>query len=242
MKNHIDLINAAISGDNDAKNRLFENNLGLVFSVVRKFSNRGVEFEDLYQIGCIGLVKAINKFDVSFNVEFSTYAVPMIMGEIKRFLRDDGMIKVSRSLKELALKAYRIKEILTKEKGEEPTIKEIAEPLNVSPEELSVALEASQRPESIYATVLNEKGESKSLIDKIESPDKFEAKIINKILLESIISNFPEREQKIIKLRYFEEKTQTQVAKILNISQVQVSRLEKKLLLEMKNKINKKDS
>lgn len=234
------LIKKALNGNSEARAEIVERNIGLVWSVVRRFSGRGAETEDLFQIGCIGLIKAIDKFDLSFDVRFSTYAVPMIMGEIKRFLRDDGIIKVSRSLKELALKASGIKELLTKEKGCEPTIKEIAEKSGVSPEELSLAIEASARPESLYASCENEKGESKSLIEKIESPDKFETRIMNRLLIEELVSKYPKREQKIIYMRYFKQKTQAQVAASLGISQVQVSRIEKKLLSDMKEKISNK--
>jgi len=233
------LIKKALNGDIKARSEIVENNIGLVWSVVKRFSGRGVEIEDLFQIGCIGLIKAIDKFDLSYEVKFSTYAVPMIMGEIKRFLRDDGIIKVSRNLKELALKASSIKERLIKERGSEPTVKEIAERIGVTPEELSFAIEASARPESLYACCENEKGDSRTLIEKIESPDRFEIEITNKLLLENLLKIYPKREQEIITLRYFKQKTQTYVANKLGISQVQVSRIEKKLLLDMKNRMLK---
>ena len=231
------LIKKALDGDIYARAEIVEKNIGLVWSVVKKFSGRGVESEDLFQIGCIGLIKAIDKFDTSFNVKFSTYAVPMIMGEIKRFLRDDGIIKVSRGLKELSLKASTVRDILTKENGCEPTVKDIAKRIGVSPEELSFAIEASSRPESLYAVNNNEKGDSKSLIERIEALDSFEAKVTDRLLIENLISVYPKREQEIIFLRYFKQKTQSYVAKMLGISQVQVSRIEKKLLSDMKRKI-----
>ena len=231
------LIKKALDGDICARTEIVEKNIGLVWSVVKKFSGRGVESEDLFQIGCIGLIKAIDKFDTSFDVKFSTYAVPMIMGEIKRFLRDDGIIKVSRGLKELSLKASTVRDVLTKENGCEPTVKDIAKRIGVSPEELSFAIEASARPESLYAVNNNEKGDSKSLIERIEAPDSFEAKVTDRLLIENLISIYPKREQEIIFMRFFKQKTQSYVARILGISQVQVSRIEKKLLSDMKRKI-----
>jgi len=233
------LISKALSGDISARDEIVENNVGLVHSAVRRFSGRGAEAEDLFQIGCIGLIKAINNFDTSFNVKFSTYAVPMIFGEIKRFLRDDGIIKVSRSLKELSIKAVNVKELLTKENGSEPTVKEIASSIGVSPEEISFAIEASARPESIYATTDSGSGENKALIDKIESPVNFEAKVLNKIMLDEILNSYSARDRKIIIFRYFKQKTQSETARILGISQVQVSRIEKKLLTDMKRKLTK---
>ena len=234
------LIKKALNGDIEAKTKIVEKNIGLVWSVVKKFSGRGTELEDLFQIGCIGLIKAIDKFDISFDVKFSTYAVPMIMGEIKRLLRDDGIIKVSRSIKELSLKAFTVREILTKENGCEPTVKDIAKRIGVSPEELSFAIEASSRPESLYAVNNNEKGDSKSLIEKIEAPDSFESKVTDRLLIENLIKTYPKREQEIIFMRYFKQKTQSYVAEKLGISQVQVSRIEKKLLNDMKRKIESK--
>ena len=234
------LIEKAQSGDALAREKITEENIGLVWSIVKRFSGRGTDTEDLFQIGCIGLIKAIDKFDLKFDVKFSTYAVPMIMGEIKRFLRDDGIIKVSRSIKELSLKAYTVKESLAKEKGYEPTVKEIADKLDVSPEELSFAIEASARPESLYASSDNESGETKSLIEKIEVPHNFENQVMDKLLIQELIKDYPKREQEIILLRYFKEKTQAQIAEKLGISQVQVSRIEKKVLSDMREKIYRK--
>lgn len=227
----------ADQGDNEALEQIVSDNTGLVKSIAKRFWGRGTEPEDLFQIGCMGLIKAVKNFDSSFDVKFSTYAVPMIMGEIKRYLRDDGIIKVSRSIKELSQKAAAVKETLTAELGGEPTVREIAEKVGVSPEELACAFEASARPESIYTTAENEKGDSKALVDKIEDPENMEKNITNKILVDKILSEYPEREQKIIKWRYFFGKTQSEIAKMLGISQVQVSRIEKKLLLDMKQKI-----
>ncbi len=232
------LIRKAKQGDNHAQGELVENNIGLVWSIVKKFYNRGYEPDDLFQIGCIGLIKAINKFDETFGVKFSTYAVPMIMGEIKRFIRDDGLIKVSRSLKETGNKARAVKEMLTKSLGRDPTVNEIADKLNMEVEELVLALEANLTPESLY-TPLHE-GESSAvlLIDRIDGGEEKENVLVNRIALKQVIDTLKPREKQIIILRYFKEKTQTQIANMLGISQVQVSRIEKKILNQMKKKIS----
>lgn len=231
------MIERAKDGDLSAQNCIVEENIGLVRSVVKRFTGRGHEPEDLFQIGCIGLIKAIKKFDMSFNVKFSTYAVPMIMGEIKRFIRDDGIIKVSRSLKELAIKAMNIQEKMRKE-NHEPTVVELAEILEVSPEELAVALDAGIKPESLYSPAGEEK-DGKQLIDKIESGIDHETEIVNKLLVKNMLEEFGEREKKIIILRYYKQQTQSKIAEKLGISQVQVSRLEKKILESMREKVLK---
>jgi len=233
-----ELIQKAKSGDRHAQSFLVENNMGLIWSVIKRFQNRGYEMEDLFQIGSIGLIKAIAKFDESFDVKFSTYAVPMIIGEIKRFIRDDGMIKVSRSLKEVANKARVTKEIMTKDLGREPSVGEIAEQLDISTEELVMALEAGATPESLYSTVCEGDSSPIFLIDRIngESANK-EIDLIDKIALRQILKGLKPRERQIIILRYFKEKTQMQIASILGISQVQVSRIEKKILSDMRDKI-----
>ena len=229
------MIEKAKNGDLSAQNFIVEENIGLVRSVVKRFVGRGHETEDLFQIGCIGLIKAIRKFDVGFNVKFSTYAVPMIMGEIKRFIRDDGIIKVSRSLKELAIKAMSIQEKMKKE-NQELSVADIAKILEVSPEELAVALDAGIKPESLYSPAGDDK-EGKQLIDKIESGVDHETEIINKLLVKNILEEFDERERKIIVLRYYKQQTQSKIAEMLGISQVQVSRLEKKILGAMREKV-----
>ncbi len=230
-----ELVEKAKNGDLSAQNLIVEENIGLVRSVVKRFLGRGHEPEDLFQIGCIGLIKAIRKFDVSFGVKFSTYAVPMIMGEIKRFIRDDGIIKVSRSLKELAIKAVSIQESMRKE-NKEISVAELAKRLEVSAEELAMALDAGMKPESLYAMPSDDK-EGKPLIDRIESGVDLESDIVNKVLVREIIEDFDEREKKIIILRYFKQKTQSSIADILGISQVQVSRLEKKILSAMRERL-----
>ena len=236
-RNKAKLIEMAKSGDKEAKALLVENNMALVWSIVRRFQNRGYESEDLFQIGCIGLIKAINKFDSSFEVKFSTYAVPMIIGEIKRFIRDDGMIKVSRLLKETSNKARIIKEIMSKEMGREPSVNEMALRLNIAPEELVMAIEAGVSPESLYNSIGEGDNSPLQLIDRIEgeSGDK-ESDIIDKIALQQILETLKPRERQIIVLRYFKEKTQNQIANMLGISQVQVSRIEKKVLREIRRK------
>lgn len=235
--NTLSLIKKAKEGDKEAEEKLVNSNIGLVWSVARKFNNRGYELEDIFQIGCIGILKAIKNFDESFNVKFSTYAVPLIMGEIKRFLRDDGIIKVSRHLKEIAQKASVVKEVIEKELGREAKLSEIAQKLMVTKEELAIALEANLAPESLYKQI-NENDKSPGfLIDKVLIKKDNEEEILDKISLNQAIFSLEEREKKIIVLRYYRGKTQSEIAKMIGISQVQVSRLEKKILCKMKKMI-----
>lgn len=227
-------ISLAKNGDKQAKEYVVNNNMGLVWSIVRKFLNRGTDAEDLFQIGCIGLIKAIEKFDMSFDVRFSTYAVPMIMGEIKRHLRDDGIIKVSRSLKELSIKAKAVMDKLSKELCREPTVKEVAEHLQVSVEELVMSLDATIMPESINARI----GDDGKELETVLGYDvDMEQTVVNRIAIKEALSHLTNRERQIIILRYFKDKTQSQIAAQLGISQVQVSRIEKKVLSQMRNKI-----
>ncbi len=233
------LIKSAKAGDKNAQSEMVEKNVGLVWSIVKRFQNRGYETDDIFQIGCIGLIKAINKFDSTFDVKFSTYAVPMIIGEIKRFIRDDGIIKVSRSLKEMSNKARITKEIMSKELGREPTINEMAVRLSISPEELIMAIEAGCTPESLYSTIGEGDSSPMLLIDRINGEaNSNEIDLIDKIALRQILDTLGPREKQIIILRYFKEKTQFQIAKMLGISQVQVSRIEKKILEDIRKKIN----
>lgn len=226
----LELISRAQSGDSEAENFLVENNIGLVRSVARRFLNRGCEYDDLIQIGSIGLLKAVKKFDASFNVRFSTYAIPMIIGEIKRFLRDDGMIKVSRNLKEIANKANIAKEALEKDYGREPTISEIASVLEISKEDLVVALESVQNTEYLYETIHQDDGSPILLIDRISCNAGEDVEIIDRLVLKEVLSALDPKERQIIMLRYFKDMTQCQVAEILGMSQVQVSRVEKKII------------
>ena len=225
-----ELIKQSQSGDKTATDRLVEENMGLVWSVVKKFTNRGYDPEDLFQIGAIGLIKCINKFDLSYDVKFSTYAVPMIVGEIKRFLRDDGLIKVSRPIKEIAQKAKYMTEEMVQKTGRQPTVTELAKALEVDTEDLIMALDASKEVESLYATIYQGDGSPIYLIDKIDQSESSENNIVDVLALKEIIKTLKPKEQEIIKLRYFSEKTQTEIAKLVGVSQVQVSRIEKKVL------------
>lgn len=238
MANDIkDLIKRAKDGDKNAESEILNGNIALVWSVARKFSNRGYDLDDIFQIGCIGILKAVKNFDLSYDVRFSTYAVPLIMGEIKRFLRDDGIIKVSRRLKEIAQKAKITKEILEKELNREAKLSEIAERIGESPSDLAVALEANVAPESLYREFNDGDKSGGYLIDKIANNIDIEEEILDKISLGEAIKALDERERKIIMLRYFRGKTQSEIASVIGISQVQVSRLEKKILLRMKEKM-----
>lgn len=234
----IDLIKRAQNGDKEARNAIIDSNTGLVWSVVRRFKNRNVETEDLFQIGCIGLIKAVDKFDPSFNVRFSTYAVPMIMGEIRRYFRDDGAIKVSRSLKELSLKARDASEKLEQKLGRPPTIGELAEYLGEEAENVVHAMEASRAPESLFREYEDDDGGENRLIDRIITNHAGdEADTVERISLYNAIKQLGSRERKLIWLRYYSGQTQQNVAKKLGISQVQVSRLEKKILDILKSKL-----
>ncbi|KXZ39385.1 RNA polymerase sporulation-specific sigma factor [Alkalithermobacter thermoalcaliphilus JW-YL-7 = DSM 7308] len=234
----IELIKRAQNGDNMAKEILTESNLGLVRSIVNKFLNIGYERDDLFQLGCIGLIKAIYKFNDDYNVKFSTYAVPMILGEIKRHLRDDGIIKVSRSLKQINSKVKAQSEILSKKLGREPTIQEISDVLGVSKEDIVMALESNSCVDYLYDVIHDEGGSPVCLIDKI-SQDKQESdnKIVDNILLKEVLNKLDKRERQIIILRYFEDRTQSEIGKMLGISQVQVSRIEKKVLEKIRKLI-----
>lgn len=231
------LIRAAHEGDKAARDRLVSENMGLIWSIVRRFGGRGYEMEDLFQIGSIGLLKAIDKFDLEYDVKFSTYAVPMIAGEIKRFLRDDGMIKVSRVLKETAAKAKGVKEALHIKLGREPTLNEIAAQLGICVEELAAALESGAEIESLQKTIYQGDGSSIHLMDKLEEKSDAAEEVLNKMLLGHLLRELTPQERKLIVLRYYMEQTQTQIASQLGISQVQVSRMEKRILKAMREKL-----
>lgn len=233
----LELIARAKEGDLDARRQVADENLGLVWSVARRFINRGYDLEDLYQIGCIGLLKSIDKFDLQYEVKFSTYAVPMIMGEIRRFLRDDNYIKVSRSIKELAYKISQMKDKMIKENGVEPGIEQLADALSVPPEEIVFAMEASREVESIYNTVSGANGDELLLIDRMKSKEDETGKLIEHMTVEQLLSRLSEKERQLIKLRYFEDKTQADIGRILGISQVQVSRMEKRILKWMRQEL-----
>lgn len=233
----LELIARAKEGDLDARSQVADENLGLVWSVARRFMNRGHELEDLYQIGCIGLLKSIDKFDLQYDVKFSTYAVPMIMGEIRRFLRDDNYIKISRSVKELACKITQTKEAMMKESGEEPGIDALAAALCVEREEIVFAMEASKEVESIYKTVSGTNGDELLLIDRMKSKEDESRKIVEHMTVEQLLEQLSETERELIRLRYYEDKTQAEIGRQLGISQVQVSRMEKKILKWMRQEI-----
>lgn len=236
----LELIKKAQMGDENAKNMLVRHNLGLVRSVLKRFANRGYEKDDLFQLGCIGLVKAIEKFDFSYDVKFSTYAVPMIIGEIKRFLRDDGMIKVSRSLKQTAGRVKMMKESLFKKHGREPTLQELSDALDIPKEEIVVALDSNLQPDYLYDVIHQDDGSPVHLIDKIsETKAEEEGEVIDRIALIEVLSKLKPRERKVIVLRYFKDKTQTEIAEVLGISQVQVSRIEKKILKKIREQLEK---
>ncbi|HHW39417.1 MAG TPA: RNA polymerase sporulation sigma factor SigF [Bacillales bacterium] len=231
-----ELIERSQVGDQEARDLIVQKNMRLVWSVVQRFINRGYEPDDLFQIGCIGLLKSVDKFDLSYDVKFSTYAVPMIIGEIQRFIRDDGTVKVSRSLKETGNKIRKVKDDLTKRFGRAPTITEIAVELEITPEEVVLAQEASRTPSSIHETVYENDGDPITLLDQIA--DHSEAKWFDKIALQEAIRGLDERERLIVYLRYYKDQTQSEVAGRLGISQVQVSRLEKKILQQMKEQMD----
>ncbi|MFC0299381.1 RNA polymerase sporulation sigma factor SigF [Virgibacillus soli] len=229
-----DLIYRSQQGDKEARDYLVEKNIRLVWSVVQRFLNRGYDPDDLFQIGSIGLIKSIDKFNLSFDVRFSTYAVPMIIGEIQRFLRDDGSVKVSRSLKETGNKIRKKKDELAKKFGRSPTINEIAEELEITPEDVVHAEEAAKSPQSIHETVFENDGDPITLLDQIADDN---TNWFDKLTLEEAIRGMNERERLILYLRYYKDQTQSEVAERLGISQVQVSRLEKKILEEMRSKM-----
>lgn len=246
MNHTKELILRAHEGDKEARDRLVMENMGLVYSVSRRFIGRGCELEDINQIGTIGLIKAIDKFDDSFGVKLSTYAVPMIAGEIKRFLRDDGMLKVSRSLKENGYRIKKASEELVSKNGREATVEELAAATELSVEDVVMALDANTEVESIYRTVYQGDGSEIYLVDKITAADSAspheggalqQDKILDTIMLRQLLDELDETERKLIALRYFKEKTQSAVAEELGISQVQVSRLEKKILQKLRKNI-----
>ncbi|MDE7231872.1 MAG: SigB/SigF/SigG family RNA polymerase sigma factor [Lachnospiraceae bacterium] len=244
------LIERSQAGDKEAREILIEENLGLVRHIVKRFIGRGYDPEDLFQIGCIGLIKAIDKFDLQFDVRFSTYAVPMIQGEIKRFLRDDGMVKVSRTLKENGWKIKQAADRLSQLYGREATLQELSAETALSVEDIVMALDANVEVESIYKSVYQSDGNEIYLVDQVvdsaggctagvshAGEDAEKEKILNHMLLEQLLATLPETERQLIHMRYFQEKTQVEVAKALGISQVQVSRMEKRILLHLRQEV-----
>lgn len=245
MEHFAELIGLAHGGDKKARDTLVSENLGLVHAVTRRFDNRGRDREELFQIGCIGLMKAIDKFDVSLNLAFSTYAVPMITGEIRRFLRDDGMVKVSRTLKENGYRISKAREHLARKLGREPSLSELGAELGMETGDIVLAVEANKEVESIYQPVYEHEGDEMLLIDRIgshggeypvnEEPEK-EA-ILNRMVIDQLLDTLNEQERRLIELRYFENRTQCDTAEQLGMSQVQVSRTEKKILLGLREQL-----
>ena len=235
----IQKIEKAQSGDKNALEELIEENNGLIWSIVKRFYGRGHEPEDLYQIGCLGFIKSIKRFNTDFEVKLSTYAVPYMIGEIKRYIRDDGPVKVSRSIKDLGIKIRELQREKMNKQGKEPKIQEIAKELNVDLDDVILAMEATNSVESIEGTkhINNKDGKSISLLDTLSTDKNEEETITNKLAIGQLIKDLKDREKEIILLRYYKEKTQAQVAKILGISQVQVSRLERKILENMRRKM-----
>ena len=232
-----ELIRRSQDGDKAARDTLIEENMGLIHHVAKRFLGRGVEAEDLFQIGAIGLLKAVDRFDLGFGVRFSTYAVPMIAGEIRRFLRDDSMIKVSRSLKELAVKAARLREQLLMERGAEPGVEELAGRLGVEAEELVQAMDSCTEVESLQKVISQGDSEGTSLLERVEQGRDEQEELLRRMLLEELLASLDPKERRLIVLRFFHDRTQSQVAEELGMSQVQVSRLEKKILRKLRAKL-----
>ncbi len=238
MDEILERIKAAQQGDKEARDILVQENLGLIWSIVRHFLNRGYDAEELFQVGCIGLIKAVDKFDITMEVRFSTYAVPLITGEIKRFLRDDGMLHISRSLKENAIKIKQMSERIQKETGKEPTVFELSQSLKLSPEDIAAALASSAEVESLHKTIYQKDGSPICLLDRVEQTaqglENNPEGIVERIVLKNSLDQLSEPEQEIIRMRYFHDMTQVQTAAVLGISQVQVSRQEKKILQKLR--------
>lgn len=247
------LIERSQAGDKEAREVLIEKNLGLVHHIVRRFIGRGHDLEDLFQIGTIGLMKAIDKFDLGLGVKFSTYAVPMITGEIKRFLRDDGPVKVSRTIKENGLKVRMARQRLQAALKREPTMQELAMEAGLAEEDIVIAMEAAVEVESLYSSVYQDDGSEMYLVDRVvqgangcvgsslgnvtlECVDAEKDKLLNRMLLRQLLDSLEEKERELISMRYFQNKTQTEIAALLGVSQVQVSRLEKKILLRLRER------
>ena len=238
MEHTLALIGLAHQGDKEARDTIFEENTGLIYSVAKRFLGRGVEMEDLFQIGSIGLLKAVDKFDTGFDVKFSTYAVPMIAGEFRRFLRDDGMLKVSRSIKENCSKVFQTRAELERTLGREPDMEELARAVNMAPEELAMTMEAGAPVESIYKTVYQGEGKEITLADRLEEKENRQENLLNRILLEEVLGKLEKDERRLICMRYFQDMTQTEIAGILGISQVQVSRMEKRIIKQLREFYN----
>ncbi|MCT4545369.1 MAG: RNA polymerase sporulation sigma factor SigG [Vallitalea sp.] len=233
-----ELFNRILDGDLNARDEYIHGNLRLVLSVIQRFSNSGEMVDDLFQVGCVGLIKAIDNFDITQNVKFSTYAVPMIIGEIRRYLRDNNSIRVSRSLRDTAYKALQAKEKLLKLNNKEPTIMDISKELEMKKEDVVFALDAIQDPVSLFEPVYNDGGDSLYIMDQVSDKKNKEEKWVQSIALGEAMKKLPDREYNILKLRFYEGKTQMEVASEISISQAQVSRLEKSAIRHMKKYLN----
>lgn len=240
-KEMMEHLRAAKEGDAAAREILINCNLKLIFNLVQRFAHRGYELEDLFQIGAIGLIKSIDKFDFSYGVKFSTYAVPMIIGEIRRFLRDDHPLKVPRSYKELVYKVNRARDELSATLGREATIGEIASNIGVDRNEIVAALEAIQSPASIYDTLYQDDSDPIFVLDQLSDEKGPDPSWLDKIALNEILDKLPEREKRVLMMRFFEDKTQSQIAGLLNLSQVQISRIERSALLKIRELAQVKD-
>ncbi len=232
----IELIKQARTGDKVAREQVIKQNMPLVYSIVRRFAGRGHDLEDLGQIGSIGLIKAVDNFNLDYDVKFSTYAVPLITGEIKRFLRDDGMVKVSRTLKENGYRIRKEAEILAGRLGRDATLEELSAATELKKEDIVMALEAGNEVESLHKTVYQKEGSEISLMDRIPSERDESEAVLNRLMLDQLLTELEDRERRLIELRYFHDKTQMQVAELLEMNQVQVSRMEKKILRSMRQK------
>ena len=224
-------------GDKAAREKYVKGNLRLVLSVIQRFSNNHEHADDLFQVGCIGLMKAVDNFDRSLDVKFSTYAVPMIIGEIRRYLRDDGMLKVSRSLKENCARIYSARETLEKELGREPTLEEVAKAAELSADEVLMSLEAGSEVESLHKIIYQGDGNDISLMDRLPEKENGQDAALDRIFLDEILKKLDVKERQLIGMRYFKDMTQTEIAAEMGISQVQVSRMEKRILKELKKQI-----
>lgn len=232
----IRLLKQAKRGSQEAREKLVNHNLKLVFNLVQRFEGRGYDLEDLFQIGTIGLLKAVDRFDSHYQVRFSTYAVPMIIGEIRRFLRDDSLIKVSRTAKDTAYRVNRIREELSKRYGREPTIGEIADELGMKREDIISALEAVRHPESVHDTLYQDEGDPIYILDQL-SQEGSENQLLERLAVKQVLEKLPPRYREIILLRFFHDKTQAEVAKMVGLSQVQISRLERRALEELRESL-----
>ena len=231
----LDLIKKAQAGDENAKETLVNENSPLIKSVIRWFKDKGVENDDLYQLGCMGFLKAINRFDCSYNVKFSTYVVPMVVGEIKRFMRDDGAVKVSRAIKGLNIKINKFVETFLMQNGKKATISDIAEHFKISEQEVVMAMDSAKMPVSLYTPFDDGDEDGLTIIDRFDGQENED--FVDKFALKDIIENLEERDKKIILMRYFYDKTQSEIAERLGVSQVQVSRLENKILENLRKKL-----